>query len=90
MADPLSITTGILGALTAATQMSTLLVRFTKSTRNAPSQARQVLNEINETSASLSLLYSLLVKDDFVIKSQTTHENPVSRDRALYLWSNTS
>lgn len=72
MADPLSITVGVAGALTAAAQISTLLIRFTKSTKDAPAQARHVTTEVNDTSAILSHLQSLLISSEFGDQSRTS------------------
>ena len=61
MADPLSIATGIIGVLTAAAQISSLLIRFTRSTVEAPAQARYILAEVNDTRTILSDLQSFLL-----------------------------
>lgn len=60
MSDPLSIAAGVIGVLTAAAQISTLLIRFTSASRNAPAQARHVLTEFGDISGILSHLQSFL------------------------------
>ena len=72
MADPLSIAAGVIGVLTAAAQISSLLVGFSKSTKNAPAQARQILVEVNETSGILSHLQSFLIGNEFSDVSRTS------------------
>lgn len=46
--DPLSISAGVVGLLTAAAQVTSTLIRFTKDIRDAPMQAQIVLNEVTE------------------------------------------
>ncbi|KAG6999613.1 hypothetical protein G7Y79_00033g068010 [Physcia stellaris] len=60
MSDPLSIAAGVIGVLTAAAQISTLLIRFTNASRNVPAQARHVLTEVGDISGILSHLQSFL------------------------------
>lgn len=60
MADPLSIAAGVVGLLTAAAQISTLLATFTASTKNAPEAARVVLTEVGDIEGILKQLQSFL------------------------------
>lgn len=60
MSDPLSIAAGVIGVVTAAAQISSILVKFTKSTIAAPQQAHVVLTEVSHISAILSQLQSYL------------------------------
>ena len=62
MSEPLSITAGVIGLLTAAAQISTLLIRFTNASRNAPAQARHVLTEVGDISSTLSSLHLFLFR----------------------------
>lgn len=61
MSDPLSIAAGVIGIITAATQISSLLIDFTRQTRDAPRQAAIVLTEVTDTSGVLLHLQSLLL-----------------------------
>lgn len=61
MADPLSIAAGVTSVLTAAAHISSVLVNFVTSTRNAPSAARTVLSEVSDISGTLSQLQSFLL-----------------------------
>ena len=70
MSDPLSIAAGVIGILTAAAQISTLLIQFTKSSRGAPAQARHVLSEVNDISGTLSHLQSFLLGDEHTDRSR--------------------
>ena len=72
MSDPLSITAGVIGLLTAAAQISTLLIRFTTASRNAPAQARHVLTEVGDISGILSHLQSFLFGTQSVNRSRTS------------------
>ena len=71
MADPLSIAAGCVGVLTAAAQISSLLIKFTNNTKNAPDQARVVLTEVSDVSGILSQLQSLLLRANSVASSRT-------------------
>ena len=72
MADPLSIAAGCVGVLTAAAQISSLLIKFTNNTKNAPDQARVVLTEVSDVSGILSQLQSLLLRAKSVASSRTS------------------
>ena len=64
MADPLSIAAGVIGILTAAAQVSHLLIDFTKNSKDAPQTAKTVLTEVNEISGTLSQLEPFLLGED--------------------------
>ena len=70
MADPLSITAGIIGVLTAAVQISSLLIEFTASCQNAPLQARIVLAEVSDIDRILSHLQSFLLGSEDIDRSR--------------------
>ena len=72
MSDPLSIAAGVVGILTAAAQISTLLINFTKATRNAPSRARHIITEVNDISGTLSHLQSFLLGNEYSDTSRTS------------------
>ena len=63
---------GVIGVVTAAAQISSILINFTKSTIAAPRQARAVLTEVNEISGILSQLQSYLLGLDFPNRSMTS------------------
>ncbi|KAL8687293.1 MAG: hypothetical protein Q9218_006493 [Villophora microphyllina] len=69
MADPLSIAAGVVGVLTAAAQISSLLIEFTKNSKNAPQTARIVLSEVSDISGTLSQLQRFLLGNKFAEKS---------------------
>ncbi len=48
MADPLSITAGIIGITTAAIQVVKVLADFVNRTKDAPRQATIVLREVGD------------------------------------------
>ena len=54
MADPLGIASGCIEVLTAAAQISSTLIKFTKDVKNAPEQARIILAEVSDISGILS------------------------------------
>ena len=72
MSDPLSIAAGVAGVLTAAAQISSLLIQFTTRTQNAPAQARNIITEVNDVSGILSHLQSFLLGDEFTDRSRTS------------------
>lgn len=72
MSDPLSIAAGVVGILTAAAQISTLLIQFTQSSRDASVQARHVLTEVNDISGILSHLQTFLIGQEYVESSRTS------------------
>lgn len=71
MADPLSIAAGVIGILTAAAQVSHLLIDFTKNSKDTPQTARTVLTEVNEISGTLSYLQSFLLGNETLDRSRT-------------------
>ena len=72
MSDPLSLAAGVVGILTAAAQISTLLIRFTNASRNAPAQARYVLTEVTDINGILSHLQSFLLGTQSANRSRTS------------------
>ena len=72
MSDPLSLAAGVVGILTAAAQISKLLIQFTKASRNAPTQARHVITEVSDTSVILSQLQSFLLGNEYTDRSRTS------------------
>ncbi len=72
MSDPLSIAAGIVGVLTAATQISSLLIKWTKSVKTAPRQALVILTEMNDLSVILSQLQSFILGNDVSDASRTS------------------
>lgn len=71
MSDPLSITAGVIGIITAAAQISSLLINFTRQSKRAPRQAVIVLTEVTETSGILSHLQSFLLGTETADQSRT-------------------
>ena len=69
MADPLSVAAGLAGVVTAAAQISTLLIKFTKKVKDAPKEAHTILNEVTDTSRILSRLQS------FVLDTQSSSQS---------------
>lgn len=69
--DPLSIATGVVGIMTAAAQISSLLINFTRQSNSAPQQAAIVLTEVTETSGILSHLQSFLLGTETADQSRT-------------------
>ena len=72
MADPLNIAAGVIGVVTAAAQISSILIKFTKSTISAPQQAQVVLIEVSDISGILSVLQSFLLGPNSPSKSRTS------------------
>jgi len=72
MSDPLSIAAGIVGVLTAAAQISSLLIRWTKSAKEAPQQARVIATEVTELSGILAHLQSFLLGNGCSDESRTS------------------
>ncbi|KAL8647561.1 MAG: hypothetical protein Q9226_006380 [Calogaya cf. arnoldii] len=64
MADPLSIAAGVIGIATAATQISSLLIDFTRTSKEAPQTAHAVLMEVNDTRSTLSHLQPYLLGNE--------------------------
>ena len=73
MADPLSAAAGIIGILTAAVQISKLLIEFTKRTNDAPRQASQVLSEVNNVHTIMTQLQAFLLGLNTSNQSQACH-----------------
>lgn len=61
MAEPLSIASGVIGVVTAAVEIISLLTKFTKTTIAAPQQAQVVLTEVSDIGGILSHLQSFLL-----------------------------
>ncbi|KAL8765775.1 MAG: hypothetical protein Q9209_007239 [Squamulea sp. 1 TL-2023] len=69
MADPFSIAAGVGGLVTAAAQISTLLVNFITSSRNAPQTAQVVLIEVRDIEGIISHLQKFLLGTEVVATS---------------------
>ena len=65
MSDPLSIATSVVGLITAAAQISSLLINFTIQVHEAPNQARMVLVEVGDLNTILCSL------QNFILQQQT-------------------
>ena len=72
MSDPLSISAGVIGILTAAAQISSVLIKFVRSAKGAPHQAQAIITEVNDTSAVLSHLQAFLLGKKFADTSRTS------------------
>ena len=72
MSDPLSIAAGVVGIVTAAAQISSLLIKFTLSTIAAPQQAKIVLSEVSDISVILSQLQQFLLGLNLPDRSRTS------------------
>lgn len=72
MSDPLSVAAGVIGVVTAAAQISSLLIKFTKSTIAAPQQAKVVLVEVSDIGEILSQLQSFLLGLESPDRSRTS------------------
>lgn len=71
MSDPLSIGAGVVGILTAAAQITSVLIKFTKSIQGAPHQAQVIIAEVNDTSGILSQLQAFILGEAFADASRT-------------------
>ncbi|KAL9012096.1 MAG: hypothetical protein Q9173_003110 [Seirophora scorigena] len=71
MADPVSIATGVVGVLTAAAQITSFLINFTRCSEDAPQAAQYILAEVLGTSGTLSQFQSLLMDNAQVDRSRT-------------------
>lgn len=71
MSDPLSVAAGVVGVLTAAAQISSRLVRFARTVKAAPEQARVVATEVSDLSGILSHLQSFLLGHEHSHQSRT-------------------
>ena len=72
MSDPLSIAAGVSGVLIAAAQISSLLIKFTRSTIAAPRHAQVVLTEASDISGILSQLQSYILGTDLPNRSTSS------------------
>ncbi|KAL9044155.1 MAG: hypothetical protein Q9214_002686 [Letrouitia sp. 1 TL-2023] len=72
MSDPLSIAAGVVGILTAATQISAVLIKFIRANKEAPQQARNIITELNETNVILSSLQAFLLGSKCANESMTS------------------
>ena len=72
MSDPLSVAAGVAGVVVAAAQISSLLIKFTKSTIAAPQQAKVVLTEVSDIGGILSHLQSFLLGLDLPDRSRAS------------------
>ena len=84
MAEPLSFSAGVVGVLTAAVQISSLLIEFTRSSKDAPQAARAVLAEVNDISGTLSHIQSYLLKDE---RSDKSREQLLQLDHVIKITS---
>ncbi|MDI1488115.1 MAG: hypothetical protein OHK93_007389 [Ramalina farinacea] len=73
MSDPLSVAAGVIGIVTAAAQISSLLVKFTVKFKDAPRQASTVLTEVNDTSRILTQLEPFLLGLETPDQSRACH-----------------
>ena len=71
MSDPLSVAAGVIGIVTAAAQISSLLVKFTAKVKNAPQQASVLLTEVSDTSRLLAQLQPFLLGFETPDQSRT-------------------
>ena len=71
MADPLSIVTGVVGLGTALCQISKMLARVAKNTKDAASLSAVALAEVTETSVVLTQLQSFLLGLESADRSRT-------------------
>lgn len=69
IADPLSIAAGCIGVLTAAAQISSIVIKFTNEVKSAPEQARVILTEVSHISRVLIQLQSFLLRKNSVASS---------------------
>ena len=70
MADPLSITAGVVAILSAAAQISSLVIDFSRTVESAPSQAQVVITEVNDISGILPQLRSFLTGNVSIERSR--------------------
>jgi hypothetical protein len=68
----LRIAAGVIGILTAAAQISSLLINFTRASKDAPHQAQIIVTEVNDTSGILFHLQSFLLGKEFLDRSRTS------------------
>lgn len=72
MADPLSIATGVVGALAVAAEICSVLIKVINTVRDAPKQVRVVATEVSDVSWILSHLQSFLLGTESHDKSRTS------------------
>ena len=72
MPDPLSVAAGVVGILHAAAGISSLLIKFTRATNDAPHQARVIITEVNDTTSILNQLQAFLLGTDVAHTSRTS------------------
>jgi hypothetical protein len=60
MADPLSVTSAVVGLLAAGAKLSSCLASFVSHVRDAPSLAQSTLQEITDIAAALNQLHTYL------------------------------
>ena len=70
--DPLSVSASVIGVLTAAAKVSSILSSFIQNTRETPKLALAVLNEVNALRAALDHLQSYLLGAISPSKSRAT------------------
>ncbi|KAG8527895.1 uncharacterized protein KY384_006811 [Bacidia gigantensis] len=72
MSDPLSIAAGVVGILTTAAQISSVLIKFTKATKNAPQEAAILVQEVSDINTILATLQVFLLGDHAADRSRTS------------------
>ena len=72
MADPLSIAAGVIGVVTAATQITSLLIRFTEANKNAPAQVRYIVTEVTDIHSIILQLQSYIDSREGADSSRTS------------------
>lgn len=71
MSDPLSVAAGVVGIITAAAHISSMLTKFTKNIKDAPEQAHVILTDVTDTSRILSHLQVFVLDTGSVSQSRT-------------------
>lgn len=72
MADPISVAAGVIGIVTAAMQVSNLLIDFTRRTKHAPVLANIVLTEVDDIYAIMKQLQPFLLGLEIPDQSRTS------------------
>lgn len=72
MSDPMSIATGVVGILNAATQLSSALINFTRSAQGAPGLAREITTEINDVQAILTQMQPFILRKEILDASRAS------------------
>ena len=70
--DPLSVSAGIIGILTAAKDVTETLYSFSKSVKEAPKHLQDVLNEVSNISICLTQLQTFLNGPSNMSRSRST------------------